>query len=148
MNQPTPVTHALSQLLADSYTLYLKTQNFHWNVTGPQFFQLHTTFEEHYTELATAIDEIAERIRALGVFAPGSYSAFSELASITECNEKLSAADMIKVLSQDLETIGATAQKLIDAASEANDEVSTDLGVQRAALHSKQLWMFKSLAAS
>ena len=148
MSSETPVTHALAHLLADSYTLYLKTQNFHWNVTGPQFFQLHSTFEIHYTELATAIDAIAERIRALGVLAPGSFTAFRELATIQECNSELTASNMIQSLNSDLEIIGKTAQALIKVASEAGDEVSTDLGVQRAALHSKQAWMLKSLLES
>lgn len=145
MPKSTPVSDALSKLLADSYTLYLKTQNFHWNVTGPQFFQLHATFEEHYTELAAAVDQIAERIRALGVYAPGSYAAFSKLAVIQECTTEVSAKEMVSTLCKDLETVGETAQNLIRIASEAGDEVSTDLGVQRAALHSKQAWMLRSM---
>lgn len=144
----TPVTQALATLLADSYTLYLKTQNFHWNVKGPQFFQLHNTFEAHYTELAAAIDEIAERIKALGEHAPGSYSEYLELANVKECTNRPNAMEMVKALVADLDTMTKTAQRLIDVATEAGDDVSADIGVQRAALHSKQRWMLDSLQES
>lgn len=145
MTESNPVVDALSALLADSYTLYLKTQNFHWNVTGHQFFQLHAAFETHYTELATAIDMIAERIRALGAFAPGSYSAYKKLATIEECTTHLSAEEMVTALRGDLELIERTAHKLIKAAAAVGDDVSEDIGIQRAAIHSKQAWMLNSM---
>jgi len=145
MTESTPVVKALEQLLADSYTLYLKTQNFHWNVTGPQFFQLHTMFESHYIELAAAVDLIAERIRALGFFAPGSYAAFKTLTCIQECTTNPDASTMIANLTHDLKLIGDTSIKLMTAAEIANDEVSLDIGVQRASVHSKQVWMLKSM---
>jgi len=145
MNASNPVVEALTKLLADSYTLYLKTQNFHWNVTGPQFFELHNTFETHYRELAEAVDEIAERIRALEAFAPGSYTAFRKVATIEECTELLSAEQMVSALTADLQEVASTARKLMIAASEAGDEVTMDLAVQRAAIHDKQAWMLRSM---
>ncbi len=142
------VTQALATLLADSYTLYLKTHNFHWNVTGPQFASLHTLFEQQYTELALAVDVIAERIRALGAFAPGSYQEFAELTGIQEArgsDQGLSASDMIKQLVHDQEVVIASAQKVQEAASDVRDEPTADLAVQRLTEHQKNRWMLSAL---
>jgi starvation-inducible DNA-binding protein len=138
------VVKALGRLLADSYTLYLKTHNYHWNVTGPMFTTLHTLFETHYTELALAVDEIAERIRALGAPAPASYSQFMELATIKEDTGQPSAKDMIRNLVADQKTVTASARKLVQAAEAAGDEASVDLGVRRIQLHEKNAWMLGS----
>lgn len=135
----------LSKVLADSYTLYLKTHNFHWNVTGPMFQTLHTLFETQYTELALAVDEIAERIRALGVYAPGSYSQFAELATVKEERSVPSAEDMIRQLVQDNETVVRTAREILPIAQEASDEGSVDLLVGRMSVHEKTAWMLRSL---
>ncbi|MDX1517701.1 MAG: Dps family protein, partial [Woeseiaceae bacterium] len=116
------IAAGLSRLLADSYTLYLKTHNFHWNVEGPLFNTLHLMFEEQYTELATAVDEIAERIRALGVKAPGSYSEFVELTSVKEASGDESAEDMIRELVIAQETVVRTAREAFPAAEQASDE--------------------------
>lgn len=135
----------LSRLLADSYTLYLKTHNYHWNVTGPLFNTLHLMFEQQYTELATAVDEIAERIRALGVKAPGSYAAFSKLTSVQEAAGGESATDMIRELLTGQETVVRTAREAFPAASAANDEATADLLTQRMQLHEKNAWMLRSM---
>ncbi len=139
------IADGLSRLLADSYTLYLKTHNFHWNVTGPMFNTLHTMFETHYTELALAVDEIAERIRALGVNAPGSYKQFSELSSIEEETGNPDAEDMIRQLVNGQETIVKTARSIFPLVDEANDEPSADLLTQRMQVHEKNAWMLRSL---
>ena len=139
------IAEGLSRLLADSYTLYLKTHNFHWNVTGPMFSTLHTLFEEHYTELATAVDEIAERIRALGEPAPGSYKQFAELSSIEEETGTPNAENMIKQLIAGQETIVRTARSIFPLVDEANDEPSADLLTQRMQIHEKNAWMLRSL---
>ena len=133
--------------MADTYTIYLKTHNFHWNVTGPQFNTLHQMFEEQYTELAEAVDEIAERIRALGVQAPGSYAQFSELTSIEEVTGTPSAEEMIKQLVTDLETVIRTARQVLPIADEANDEPSADLLTQRMQIHEKTAWMLRSMVS-
>ncbi len=133
--------------MADTYTIYLKTHNFHWNVTGPQFNTLHQMFEEQYTELAEAVDEIAERIRALGVQAPGSYAQFSELTSIEEETGTPSAEEMIKQLVTDLETVIRTARQVLPIADEANDEPSADLLTQRMQIHEKTAWMLRSMVS-
>jgi starvation-inducible DNA-binding protein len=138
----------LSGLLADSYTLYLKTHNYHWNVTGPQFNTLHTMFEDQYTELALAVDEIAERIRALGVPAPGSYEAFSKLTSVKEANGEESAEEMIAQLVTGQETIVRTARQAFPAADAANDEPTADLLTQRMQVHEKNAWMLRSMLES
>lgn len=135
----------LSRLLADSYTLYLKTHNYHWNVTGPMFQTLHTMFEEHYTELATAVDDIAERIRALGEKAPGSYTEFAKLSSVKEETGTPSAQDMIKNLVTAHENVIKTARDVFPTAEEAGDEVSCDLLTQRMQIHEKTAWMLRSL---
>ena len=139
------IAEGLSRLLADSYTLYLKTHNFHWNVTGPMFSTLHTLFEQHYTELATAVDEIAERIRALGVAAPGSYKQFSELSSIEEETGVPGAEEMIRQLVQGQEAVVKTARSVFPVVESANDEPSADLLTQRMQIHEKNAWMLRSL---
>jgi starvation-inducible DNA-binding protein len=139
------IADKLSALLADSYSLYLKTHNYHWNVTGPLFNTLHTMFEEQYTELATAVDDIAERIRALGIKAPGSYSAFSSLTSIKEASGGESAEDMIRALVEGQETVARTARAAFPAADGANDEPTADLLTQRMQIHEKNAWMLRSM---
>jgi starvation-inducible DNA-binding protein len=141
------IAAGLSKLLADSYSLYLKTHNYHWNVKGPMFNTLHLMFEEQYTELATAVDEIAERIRALGVKAPGSYSAFSELTRIEEGSGDESAEEMIRQLTVGQETVVRTAREAFPAAEAANDEPSADLLTQRMQIHEKNAWMLRSMLA-
>ena len=142
------VVGALSQLLADSYTLYLKTHNYHWNVTGPMFQTLHTMFEEEYTELAMAVDEIAERIRALGVYAPGSYKAFATLSSVEEEEGVPSAEDMIRNLVVAHETVVRTAREVFPLAEDASDEPTADLLTQRMQVSEKTAWMLRSLLAA
>lgn len=139
------IGEGLSRLLADSYTLYLKTHNFHWNVTGPMFSTLHNLFETHYMELATAVDEIAERIRALGVNAPGSYKQFAELSSIEEETGAPNAEDMIRQLVEGQETVVRTARSIFPLVDGANDEPSADLLTQRMQIHEKNAWMLRSL---
>jgi len=146
-NDREEIATGLSRLLADSYTLYLKTHNYHWNVTGPQFNTLHQMFEGQYTELATAVDEIAERIRALGVRAPGSYSEFASLTSISEGTGDESAEEMIRQLAVGQETIVRTARESFPAADEANDEPTADLLTQRMQIHEKNAWMLRSMLA-
>lgn len=139
------ISDGLSQLLADSYTLYLKTHNYHWNVTGPLFQTLHLLFETQYTELATAVDEIAERIRALGEFAPGSYKDFSTLSSIPEETGVPKAEQMIKNLVLGQEAVVKTARSIVDVASNADDESTMDILTQRMQVHEKNAWMLRSL---
>lgn len=139
------IADGLSKVLADSYTLYLKTHNFHWNVRGPMFATLHTMFETHYTELATAVDVIAERIRALGFPAPGSYKQFSELTSITEVTDVPNAMDMVKDLVKSHEILVKTARSVFPLADEASDEATADLLTQRIDIHEKTAWMLRSL---
>ena len=141
------IAAGLSRLLADSYTLYLKTHNYHWNVTGPQFNTLHLMFEGQYTELATAIDEIAERIRALGVKAPGSYREYAELTEIAEGNGDETAEEMTRQLAIGQETIVRTARAAFPTAAAANDEPTADLLTQRMQLHEKNAWMLRSMLA-
>ena len=137
----------LSKLLADSYSLYLKTHNYHWNVEGPLFNTLHLMFEEHYTELAAAVDEIAERIRALGVKAPGSYTAFGKLTSIDEAFGNETAEEMIRQLVIGQETVARTAREAIKAAEAASDAPTADLLTQRMQIHEKNAWMLRSMLA-
>ena len=139
------IASGLSGLLADSYSLYLKTHNYHWNVEGPLFNTLHLMFEEHYTELATAVDDIAERIRALGVKAPGSYSAFGELTKIAEATGDETAEEMIRELVIGQETVARTAREAIAAADAASDEPTADLLTQRMQVHEKTAWMLRSM---
>ena len=141
------IAGGLAKLLADSYTLYLKTHNYHWNVTGPQFNTLHQMFEQQYTELAVAVDEIAERIRALGEWAPGSYSAFARLTSIEEEENVPDAEQMIRELVKGQEAVARTARAVIEAANAANDEPTADLLTQRMQVHEKNAWMLRSMVA-
>lgn len=142
------IAEGLSRLLADSYTLYLKTHNYHWNVTGPMFQTLHLMFETQYTELALAVDVIAERIRSLGAKAPGSYSAFARLSTIKEAEGDISAVEMITDLVKAQESVIKTARSLFPAADEAHDEATADLLTQRIQLHEKTAWMLRSLLES
>ena len=139
------IAEGLSRLLADSYTLYVKTHNFHWNVEGPLFNTLHLMFEAQYTELAVAVDEIAERIRALGVRAPGSYTQFAALTSIEEETGAPNAEEMIAQLSRDQEIVARTAREVFPLADKANDEPSADLLTQRMHTHEKTAWMLRSM---
>ena len=138
------IAKGLSKLLADHYILSLKTHNYHWNVTGSLFYTLHAMFEEQYTELLKAADTIAERIRALGVFAPGSYSSFKNLTSIQEAEGVPSAVEMIKQLILDHETIIKTAQSVFPEATAGQDEVTLDLLTQRIEWHENIIWILKS----
>ena len=138
------IVGALSTLLASSYTLYLKTHNYHWNVTGPMFTTLHTMFETQYTELALAVDEIAERIRALGAFAPGSYSAFAKLTAVKEETGRPEAKEMIRNLVSDQDTVAASARSVIEAAEAVRDQASADLATRRLQVHEKNAWMLRS----
>lgn len=142
------ISEGLSRLLADTYTLYLKTHNFHWNVTGPMFQTLHTMFETQYTELALAVDSIAERIRALGYPAPGTYSEYAKLSSIDETPGVPKAEEMIRLLVQGQEAVVRTARSLFPLVDEANDEPTADLLTQRMQVHEKTAWMLRSLLES
>lgn len=142
------IADGLSRLLADTYTLYLKTHNFHWNVTGPMFQTLHTMFETQYTELALAVDSIAERIRALGYPAPGTYSEYAKLSSIAETPGVPKAPEMIKLLVEGQEAVVRTARSLFPLVDEANDEPTADLLTQRMQIHEKTAWMLRSLLES
>ncbi len=139
------IADGLSRLLADSYTLYLKTHNYHWNVEGPMFNTLHLMFETQYTELALAVDLIAERIRALGEPAPGSYRQYAALTSITEDDDAPDATEMIRRLVQGQETVVRTARSVFPAAEAANDEPTADLLTQRMQQHEKTAWMLRSM---
>jgi len=143
-NSAAAVTEALSRFLADTYVLYLKTQNYHWNVTGPQFRDLHLMFEEQYQDLAAANDDIAERIRALGEKAPASFTAFSKLAKIKEENGSPNYKDMLKNLVRDQDTILATATTALDLAQDTGDEGTADLLIQRIKQHQKSKWMLSA----
>ncbi|KYF47697.1 Dps family protein [Sorangium sp. So ce854] len=135
----------LGRVLADTYTLYLKTHNFHWNVTGPMFQTLHLMFEQQYNELALAVDLVAERIRALGLPAPGTYKQFAALSSIKEEDGIPKATDMIKLLVEGHETVARTAREVFPVAEAANDQPTCDLLTQRLQLHEKTAWMLRSL---
>lgn len=141
------IAAGLAGLLADSYTLYLKTHNYHWNVEGPLFNTLHLMFEAQYTELALAVDQIAERIRALGIKAPGSYSEFAKLTSVDEASGGESAEEMIRQLMLGQEAVVRTARAIFPAADEANDEPTADLLTQRMQIHEKNAWMLRSMLA-
>lgn len=142
----TAIAEGLKALLADSYTLYLQTHNFHWNVTGPQFRELHLMFEEHYTELATAVDEIAERIRTLGVAAPGTYKAFAALASIQEAEGVPSAREMVALLKTGHEQVVKTCRTVLEKAQQGDDESSAALISDRMRVHEKTAWMLRAIA--
>ena len=142
------IADGLSHLLADSFTLYLKTHNFHWNVTGPMFNTLHVMFMEQYTELWNALDEIAERIRALGVVAPGSFSEFAKLTVIKESEGSPNATEMIKQLVAGQEAVTKTARSIFPIVDKAGDEPTADLLTQRMQVHEKNAWMLRSLLES
>lgn len=142
------IAEGLSRLLADTYTLYLKTHNFHWNVTGPMFNTLHLMFETQYTELALAVDLIAERIRALGLPAPGTYAAYASLSSIKEDEGVPCAEDMIRLLVEGQEAVVRTARSLFPLVDKAGDEPTADLLTQRMQVHEKTAWMLRSLLAN
>jgi starvation-inducible DNA-binding protein len=139
------IADGLSRLLADTYTLYLKTHNFHWNVTGPMFNTLHLMFETQYNELATAVDLIAERIRSLGFPAPGSYKAYAKLSSIEEAEGVPSAEEMLAQLVKGQESVVRTARAVFPAVERASDEATADLLTQRMQLHEKTAWMLRSM---
>jgi len=142
------IAEGLSCLLADTYTLYLKTHNFHWNVTGPMFNTLHLMFETQYTELAQAVDQIAERIRALGMHAPGTYAAYARLSSIKEEEGVPAAEEMITQLVQGQEAVVRTARSLFPLLDKVSDEPTADLLTQRMQVHEKTAWMLRSLLAA
>lgn len=139
------IADGLKRLLADSYTLYLQTHNFHWNVTGPQFRELHLMFEENYTELATAVDEIAERIRTLDVAAPGTYKAFAGLSSIDEVEGVPEAKEMVEILTRGHEQVVKTCRAALVPAQEAGDESTIALVSDRMRVHEKTAWMLRAL---
>jgi starvation-inducible DNA-binding protein len=139
------IAAGLARLLADTYTLYLKTHNFHWNVAGPMFNTLHLMFEQQYAELALAVDAIAERIRALGVAAPGSYAQFSRLTAIQEETGTPDATTMVRQLVADQETVARTAREVFPVVDRANDQPTADLLTQRMQIHEKTAWMLRSL---
>jgi starvation-inducible DNA-binding protein len=139
------ISTGLSQLLADSYTVYLQTHNFHWNVTGPMFQTLHVLFMQQYTELWNALDLIAERVRSLGFPAPGTYRQFTKLASIQEVEGVPTAREMLRILVAGQEAVARTARKVFKAAAAANDQPTCDLLTQRMQVHEKNAWMLRSL---
>lgn len=140
------IAQGLSRLLADTYTLYLTTHNFHWNVTGPMFNSLHNMFMEQYTELWNAVDPIAERIRSLGHAAPGSYAQFGELTSLDDAPaDPPKAREMIRILAEGHEAVARTARSLFPVVDEANDQPTADVLTQRLAVHEQTAWMLRSL---
>ncbi|AOY78801.1 MULTISPECIES: Dps family protein [Moorena] len=139
------IAEGLSRLLADTYTLYLKTHYFHWNVTGPMFNSLHLMFEQQYNELALAVDAVAERIRTLGYPAPGSYSQYAQLSSIPETSDVPEAEDMVRLLVEANEAVVRTARSVFPAAERANDESTADLLTERMSIHEKTAWMLRSI---
>jgi starvation-inducible DNA-binding protein len=146
-NDRQQIAEGLCRLLADSYTLYLKTHRYHWNVTGPMFQTLHLMFEQQYNELALAVDLIAERIRALGVLAPGSYREFSLLSSVPEDDDDPDATEMIGRLVKGQESVVRTARSIFPVVEKARDEPTADLLTQRMQVHEKTAWMLRSLLA-
>ncbi|WP_188150530.1 Dps family protein [Teredinibacter waterburyi] len=138
------IAEGLKKLLADSYTLYLQTHNFHWNVTGPQFRELHLMFEEHYTELALAVDEIAERIRTLDVVAPGTYKSFAKLSSISEVEGVPASREMVEILTAGHEQVVKTCRDVLVLAQGAADESTASLVSDRMRLHEKTAWMLRA----
>lgn len=138
------VADELKHFLADTYALYLKTQNFHWNVKSPNFYSLHKMFEEQYQELAEAVDEIAERIRMLGCHTPASFSQFAHLTSIKEEKIEITAEEMLDKLFRDHEMMSQNALEMIPKAQKAHDEATADLLIKRTAAHDKTAWMLKS----
>jgi len=147
-NDRRAIAEGLSRVLADTYTLYLKTHNFHWNVTGPMFQTLHLMFEQQYNELALAVDLIAERIRALGFPAPATYKQFLQLSSIKEDEGVLSADEMIRLLVEGQESVVRTARSVFPVVERVSDEPTADLLTQRMQVHEKTAWMLRSLLAA
>ena len=146
--QRVEIAKGLSKVLADTYTLYLKTHNFHWNVEGPMFNTLHLMFEGQYTELQSAVDVLAERIRSLGARSPGSYVEFKELTVLSEADKSgTSAEDMVKQLLKDHEAVAKTVREAFPAAEKGNDEATKDLLTQRLQLHEKTAWMLRAMAS-
>ncbi len=139
------IADGLSRLLADSYTLYLQTHNFHWNVTGPQFRELHLMFEEQYNELALAVDEVAERIRTLGEVAPGTYKAYASLSSIREVDGVPPAGEMVEFLTRGHEQVVRTCREVLKVAQGADDESTASLVSDRMRIHEKTAWMLRSM---
>ena len=140
------IAEGLSRVLADTYTLYLTTHNFHWNVTGPMFNTLHTMFMDQYTELWNAVDPIAERIRSLGHVAPGSYADFGRLASVPDAPpQPPRALEMVRILVNGHEAVARTARELFPACDDAGDEPTADLLTQRMTVHEQTAWMLRSL---
>ena len=139
------ISAALSRAMADTYTLYLKTHNYHWNVTGPMFNTLHLMFEEQYNEMWIAVDLLAERIRALGMPAPGSYHQFAELTSIVEADGVPSAEEMLADLVDGHQTVARSTRKVVSLANDAGDESTADLVTQRLQIHEKTAWMLRSM---
>ena len=144
-NDRAAIAGGLGRLLADTYSLYLMTHNFHWNVTGPMFQTLHVMFETQYTELAVAVDLVAERIRSLGFPAPATYSEFMRLSSIKEVSGVPKAAEMIRLLVEAQEAVVRTARSIFAVVEQATDEATADLLTQRIQLHEKTAWMLRSL---
>lgn len=138
------IAEGLKRLLADTYTLYLQTHNFHWNVTGPQFRELHLMFEEHYIELAEAVDDIAERIRTIGVAAPGTYKAFAQLSSIEEVEGVPTSEAMVELLTTGHEKVVKTARAALKTAQQADDESTASLVGDRMRIHEKNAWMLRA----
>ena len=141
------LTQSLERLLADTYTLYLKTHNYHWNVTGPMFTTLHTLFETQYNDLALAVDEIAERIRSLGARAPGTYAQFARLSTVADEEDLPEAMEMVKRLAEAHATVAATAADVAHAADSAGDLASADLATRRIDVSEKAAWMLRSILA-
>jgi len=144
-NDRARIAEGLKKLLADSYTLYLQTHNFHWNVSGPQFRELHLMFEEHYTELAVAVDDIAERIRTLDVVAPGTYKEFSKLSSIREVEGVPSSEEMVDILTEGHEQVVRTSRDVLKVAQEGEDESTAALVSDRMRIHEKTSWMLRAI---
>jgi len=141
------IAEGLKHLLADSYTLYLQTHNFHWNVTGPQFRELHLMFEEHYTELAVAVDDIAERIRTLDVPAPGTYKEFAALSAIKEVDGVPTGKEMVDILTSSHEQVVKSCRKVVELAQAGGDESTLALASDRMRIHEKTAWMLRALNA-
>ena len=142
------IAQGLCRVLADTYTLYLKTHKFHWNVQGPLFSSLHMLFEQQYSEMAIAVDDIAERIRTLGVLAPGSYREFQVLTSIPEEEHNPNAHEMVRLLAEGHETVAATIREMFDIPAELGDEPTVDMLTGRLVVHEKATWMLRSILAT
>jgi starvation-inducible DNA-binding protein len=139
------IAESLKKLLADTYTLYLQTHNFHWNVTGPQFRELHLMFEEQYNELAIAVDDVAERIRSLDVIAPGTYKEFAQLSSIKEVDGIPPSKEMVDILTTGHETIVQSCREVLKCSQPADDESTTALASDRMRVHEKTAWMLRAM---